>query len=57
MTIDETIEELRRQVTELRARYARVQADRREDRRVARRADAARPVPPGDDDEAHPIRA
>jgi len=57
MKIDETIEELRRQVTELRARYARVQADRREDRRVACRADGAHTVPSTDEDDAHPVRA
>jgi len=37
MSIDDTIESLRREVAELRARFRRVREDRREERRTARR--------------------
>jgi hypothetical protein len=37
MSTDDTIESLRREVAELRARFRRVREDRREERRTARR--------------------
>ena len=37
MYIDDTIESLRREVAELRARFRRVREDQREERRTARR--------------------
>ncbi|HLY38232.1 MAG TPA: hypothetical protein VKU61_09355 [Candidatus Binatia bacterium] len=37
MSIDDTLETLRREVAELRSRFERLRADRREERRTARR--------------------
>ena len=37
MSIDDTLESLRREVAELRSRFERLLADRREERRAARR--------------------
>jgi len=36
MSIDDTLESLRREVAELRSRFERLRADRREERRTAR---------------------
>jgi len=48
MSIDDTIESLRREVAELRARFRRVREDRREERRTARReTDPATPCSDG----------
>ena len=41
MSIDDTLETLRREVAELRSRFERLRADRREERRTARREEAA----------------
>jgi hypothetical protein len=46
MSIDDTLETLRREVAELRSRFEQLRADRREERRTARRETPAddRPI-------------
>jgi hypothetical protein len=57
MSIDDTLESLRREVAELRTRFARLRQDRRDERRTARVEADATASRPGWPDPDRPVPA